>query len=217
MGVIKQGILGGFQNKVGAVIGSNWKGIATMRSRPISVANPRTGKQVAVRSEFSTLVKMASALNATLIRPYWSRFAQKKTGANAFISANYGKLAGNITQIPDRLILSQGKLDGLADLSVIFADGDFVLRWNEEILGVYGATNDKVSVFALLGTFDEAGKNSVEYKYLGEETRGNAGFTVDPGEFAPEISEAVGVRFVVCVSRLDGTMVSNSQAVHDGM
>ena len=52
MGVIKQGILGGFQNKVGAVIGSNWKGIATMRSRPISVANPRTGKQVAVRSEF---------------------------------------------------------------------------------------------------------------------------------------------------------------------
>ena len=49
MGVIKQGILGGFQNKVGAVIGSNWKGIATMRSRPISVANPRTGKQVAVR------------------------------------------------------------------------------------------------------------------------------------------------------------------------
>ena len=62
MGVIKQGILGGFQNKVGAVIGSNWKGIATMRSRPISVANPRTGKQVAVRNEFTTLVKMASAL-----------------------------------------------------------------------------------------------------------------------------------------------------------
>ena len=60
MGVIKQGILGGFQNKVGAVIGSNWKGIATMRSRPISVANPRTGKQVSVRSEFSTLVKISS-------------------------------------------------------------------------------------------------------------------------------------------------------------
>ena len=118
MGVIKQGILGGFQNKVGAVIGSNWKGIATMRSRPISVANPRTGKQVAVRSEFTILVKMASALNATLIRPYWSRFAQKKTGANAFISANYGKMAGNITNIPDRMILSQGKLDGLAELEV---------------------------------------------------------------------------------------------------
>ena len=217
MGVIKQGILGGFQNKVGAVIGSNWKGIATMRSRPISVANPRTGKQVAVRSEFSTLVKMASALNATLIRPYWSRFAQKKTGANAFISANYGKLAGNITQIPDRMILSQGKLDGLAEFAVGMSGADYQLVWDEATLGVYGAANDKVSVFALLGTSDEAGKNSVEYKYLGETTRGEGFFNVDPGDFAPEISEAVGVRFVACVSRVDGTMVSNSQAVHDGM
>ena len=217
MGVIKQGILGGFQNKVGAVIGSNWKGIATMRSRPISVANPRTGKQVAVRSEFSTLVKMASVLNATLIRPYWSRFAQKKTGANAFISANYGKLAGNIGLIPDRMILSQGKLDGLADLAVNFENTDYVLVWDELILGVYGAATDKVSIFALLGTSDEAGRNSVQYKYCGETTRSVGSFTVEPGELAPEISNPVGVRFVACVSRVDGTMVSNSQAVHDGI
>lgn len=217
MGVIKQGILGGFQNKVGAVIGSNWKGIATMRSRPISVANPRTGKQVAVRSEFSTLVKMASTLNATLIRPYWSRFAQKKTGANAFISANYGKMAGNVSKIPNRMILSQGKLDGLADFVVGFNGTDYQLAWDEAVLGVYGAATDKVSVFALLGTTDEESRNSVEYKYLGETTRGIGSFTVDPGELAPEISEVVGTRFVVCVSRLDGTMVSNSQAVHDGM
>lgn len=217
MGVIKQGILGGFQNKVGAVIGSNWKGIATMRSRPISVANPRTGKQVSVRSEFATLVKMASALNATLIRPYWSRFAQKKTGANAFISANYGKLAGNISQIPDRMVLSQGKLDGLADYAVALTGGDYQLAWNETVLGVYGAATDKVSVFALLGITDEEGRNSIEYKYLGETTRGAGSFFVDPGDLSPEISEVVGTRFVVCVSRADGTMVSNSQAVHDGM
>ena len=217
MGVIKQGILGGFQNKVGAVIGSNWKGIATMRSRPISVANPRTGKQVAVRSEFSTLVKMASALNATLIRPYWSRFAQKKTGANAFISANYGKMAGAVTTIPDRMILSQGKLDGLADFSVSIVGGDYQLNWDETVLGVYGAKTDKVSIFALLGTTDEAGRNSVEYKYLAETNRDAGTFTVDPGDLGPEISDTDGVRFVACVSRVDGTMVSNSQAVHDGI
>lgn len=217
MGVIKQGILGGFQNKVGAVIGSNWKGIATMRSRPISVANPRTGKQVNVRSEFSTLVKMASALNATLIRPYWSRFAQKKTGANAFISANYGKLKGTVDDIPDRMILSQGKLDGLPEFAVCLVGTHYQLVWDEIALGVYGAVTDKVSVFALSGISDEAGRNSVEYKYLGETTRGVGSFEVEPGDLAPEISEVVGTRFVVCVSRADGTMVSNSQAVHDGM
>ena len=217
MGVIKQGILGGFQNKVGAVIGSNWKGIATMRSRPISVANPRTGKQVAVRSEFTTLVKMASALNATLIRPYWSRFAQKKTGANAFISANYGKMAGTVTDIPDRMILSLGKLDGLADFAVTFAGGDMVLSWTPGTLGVYGAATDKVSVFALSGISDEAGRNSVEYKYCGETTRAAGTFNVDPGDLAPDIEDASDVDFVVCVSRVDGTMVSNSQSGHDGM
>lgn len=217
MGVIKQGILGGFQNKVGAVIGSNWKGIATMRSRPISVANPRTGKQVAVRSEFSTLVKMASALNATLIRPYWSRFAQKKTGANAFISANYGKMAGNVSTIPERMILSQGKLDGLAEYAVGLSGADFQLTWDKTVLGVYGAATDKVSIFALSGISDEAGRNSVEYKYCGETTRNAGSFTVDPGDLTPEIEDASDVHFVVCVSRVDGTMVSNSQAAHDGM
>lgn len=216
MGVIKQGILGGFQNKVGAVIGSNWKGIATMRSRPISVANPRTGKQVAVRSDFSILVKMASALNATLIRPYWSRFAQKKTGANAFISANFSKLAGNVINIPDRLILSQGKLDGLADYAVDLGVKDFELTWNKNVLGVYGAATDKVSVFALNGTDDESGRNAVEYKYCGETTRSAGSIAIDPADFASEIEDPSDVRFVVCVSRADGTMVSNSQAAHYG-
>lgn len=217
MGVIKQGILGGFQNKVGAVIGSNWKGIATMRSRPISVANPRTGKQVAVRSEFTILVKLASALNATLIRPYWSRFAQKKTGANAFISANYGKMKGNVTNIPDRLILSQGKLDGLAELGVEFVASDYVLTWTPGTLGVYGAATDKVSVFALNGIENEDGRNAVEYKYLGETTRATGTFSADPADFSDAISDVSDMRFVACVSRVDGTMVSNSQAVHDGI
>ena len=215
MGVIKQGILGGFQNKVGAVIGSNWKGIATMRSRPISVANPRTGKQVAVRSEFSTLVKMASTLNATLIRPYWSRFAQKKTGANAFISANYGKMAGTVSDIPNRMILSQGKLDGLADYEVIFNNGDYVLTWTPATLGVYGAANDKVAVFVLKGGSNEANQNFVHYLYVGETTRAAGTFTFDGTEIPDSFDGSDDLRFVVCVSRLDGTMVSNSQTVQD--
>lgn len=216
MGVIKQGILGGFQNKVGAVIGSNWKGIATMRSRPISVANPRTGKQVTVRSEFTILVKMASALNATLIRPYWSRFAQKKTGANAFIAANYGKLAGAPATAPDRMVFSQGKLDGLADLAMDIVAPNHVIVWDEAVLGVYGASTDKVAVFAATGSVGADGKNYLEYGYLGETTRSTGSFSYDTAELAQFIENANDVRFIACVTRADGTMVSNSQAVHFG-
>lgn len=213
MGVIKQGILGGFQNKVGAVIGSNWKGIATMRSRPISVANPRTGKQVAVRSEFSTLVKMASALNATLIRPYWSRFAQKKTGANAFISANYGKIAGAPASAPERMIFSQGKLDGLSELTSGIVGANHEIYWDEATLGVYGAANDKVAVFAVAGEVGTDDKNHLVYGYLGETTRSAGTFSFDSQELDQWITDVSDVYFVACVSRVDGTMVSNSQAV----
>ena len=105
----------------------------------------------------------------------------------------------------------------MADFAVNLVGGDYQLLWDETILGVYGAATDKVSLFALLGTTDEKARNSVEYKYLGETNRDAGSFTVDPGDLAPEISEVVGTRFVACVSRIDGTMVSNSQAVHDGM
>ena len=45
MGVINRGILGGFRNKVGPVVGSSWKGIDVIKSKPASVANPNTPGQ----------------------------------------------------------------------------------------------------------------------------------------------------------------------------
>lgn len=50
MGVIKRGILGGFSKKVGPVVGSSWKGIDVIKSKPVSVANPNTPAQQAQRS-----------------------------------------------------------------------------------------------------------------------------------------------------------------------
>ena len=57
MGIIKRGILGGVSNKVGNVVGSSWKGIATLRSLPLSVANPNTLAQRNNRTSFSIMSK----------------------------------------------------------------------------------------------------------------------------------------------------------------
>ena len=51
MGTIKQGILGGFNGKVGTVIGSSWKGITYMKGIPNHTRNPRTEKQIAQRTK----------------------------------------------------------------------------------------------------------------------------------------------------------------------
>jgi hypothetical protein len=93
MGVIKQGILGGFSGKVGSIVGTSWKGIAVMKALPLSVANPRTASQVGQRTKFTTIVELGSALLSSIVKPLWDRFAQKQSGYNAFISTNVDKVS----------------------------------------------------------------------------------------------------------------------------
>ena len=63
MGKIKQGILGGFNGKVGPVIGSSWNGIAYMRGQAQSVKNPKTAAQMQQRNFFKDLQSLVSQLS----------------------------------------------------------------------------------------------------------------------------------------------------------
>jgi hypothetical protein len=71
MAIIKQGILGGFLNKVGTA----WKGRAVMRAMPLSVANPRTAAQIGNRQTFKVITKVASQLLGSVIVPLCNKFA----------------------------------------------------------------------------------------------------------------------------------------------
>lgn len=88
MGIIKRGILGGFSNKIANVVGSSWKGIATMRSLPLSVANPRTTSQVANRNSFTYFSKLGSGLLGSVVQPLLNRDAKYMSGFNKFIKLN---------------------------------------------------------------------------------------------------------------------------------
>ena len=88
MGVIRQGILGGFSGKVANVVGSSWKGIAVLKSLPLSVANPKTVGQQAQRGAMTQIVEASRILLASLIQPYWNPFAQRMSGYNMFVKEN---------------------------------------------------------------------------------------------------------------------------------
>ena len=88
MGVIKRGILGGVSNKIGNVVGSSWKGIATLRSLPLSVANPNTLEQRTNRNSFSIMSKLGSDVLATVCQPLWNRDAKQMSGFNAYVKEN---------------------------------------------------------------------------------------------------------------------------------
>jgi len=117
MGILKQGILGGFKNKVGPVIGSSWKGRAVMRSMPLSVANPKTAGQVQQRSRFKQWTMLASALLSSVIVELCNRFAGSISGFNYFVKENLNLTPGTLQSLTS-FFVSHGKLGAPSFLNV---------------------------------------------------------------------------------------------------
>ena len=206
MGTIKRGILGGFKNKVGSVIGSSWKGIDTMRSMPLSVANPKTSKQIFVRGNFKTLVAAASSVNSTLIRPYWSRFAKQMTGANAFIRENYANFKNPLTLFSLNAILSKGKLDMVKAITVIDSVYPAPLSITfDGTAGTYGDNSDIVEAWGVKSN-NASNNRTLEIKFMGASTRGDDAINAIRSMWEEDDEFAL----YLTVRRADGTMVSNS-------
>ncbi|WP_316801456.1 DUF6266 family protein [Pedobacter frigidisoli] len=75
MGVIKQGILGGFRKKTGTVVGAYWRSLDVIRGLPRSSGKAATEKQLSVQLKFG------------LVTPFLSRFA-------ALINRGFASSAG---------------------------------------------------------------------------------------------------------------------------
>lgn len=71
MARIRNGILGGFSNKVGDVIGQNYGGISTMRAMPKYVSNPRTPAQLAHRELYASLARIMQPASYILNTTLW--------------------------------------------------------------------------------------------------------------------------------------------------
>lgn len=133
MGIIKQGILGGFSGKVGGVVGSSWKGIAVMKAKPLSVANPKTAAQTTQRNAFAFMVAFAKKILASTIKPLNDKFVQGKSGFNAFISRNIATMDGGTWDTPEGLKIAQGALVGFESPSVVFdeSSSNATLSWTD--------------------------------------------------------------------------------------
>lgn len=148
MGIIKQGILGGFSNKVGAVVGAGWKGIATMRSLPQSVANPRTTAQVANRTTFAQLAVLGSSVLPTIIQPLWNRWAKKMSGYNEWLSVNKKLLddSASIAAFIPNAVFANGDLSASATAGTISSAGAVSITFDTTLLNAHDAATDEAYV-----------------------------------------------------------------------
>lgn len=115
MAVIKAGILGGLSGSIGNVTGSSWKGIAVLRTKPLSVANPNTPAQQAVRTPWSLLTKLGSSITGVILQPVWNGIASKMSGYNLFLQANAQLAFSSLGEfLPMGLSVSPGTLPSAA-------------------------------------------------------------------------------------------------------
>lgn len=150
MSKIHQGILGAGKGKIGGVIMSSWKGIATIRSMPASVANPQTTGQTAQRNKFSAVVAVARLLLSELIATYWDPFSKMMSGYNLFIKRNIECFVGGVFATPADFIASRGILVGASGFECFASGGSHQLNavWaNNSGLGDALGTDKAVLVY----------------------------------------------------------------------
>lgn len=147
MGVIKRGILGGFSNKVANVVGSSWKGIAVIKSLPLSVANPDTALQQTYRGRMTAIVEVSKVLLSGIIKPLWDRFAIRMSGYNAFVKENISNFTSAGMTTPANLVISKGVLYPAPIVGgTLQNDGTGSLVWDADTTGQDGGPTDLVYV-----------------------------------------------------------------------
>ena len=200
MGIIRQGILGGFAGTVGAVVGSSWKGIATMRSRPLSVTNPRTNAQVNNRTNFKALSALGSALLSGVIKPLNDRFAQRMSGFNQFMTWNSNVFSNNGAIFDgESLILSRGRLGATPITGVVTGAGNVVVSWALGIQGSFQNGSDRAYIVILDGEANVVAVSS------GVKTRAEENAYIDLDGALPD-----GAFVYLSVLREDGTQVGDT-------
>lgn len=148
MGKLVGGPFGQMSGKTGDLIGSSWKGIATVKRYQPKVANPQTAGQVAQRGKMANIVAFAQVILAVVIKPLWDRFQSGQSGFNAFVSRNISLFAAAIPSSFGNLVISSGKMAATAISSVASsADSATVtLNWANDAGQGFKLATDKAYI-----------------------------------------------------------------------
>ena len=155
MAVIKSGILGGLSGSIGNVTGSSWKGIPVLRTKPLSVANPNTPAQQAVRTPWAKLTQLGSSIVGSIIQPVWNGIASKMSGYNLFLQQNSQSAFSALGEfVPANLIVSPGTLASTAITTNKLDDlSSAPVAWSTVLPSAQALATDK----AYVAVFDSDG------------------------------------------------------------
>lgn len=212
MGIIKQGILGGFSGKVANVVGTSWKGIAVVKSQPLSVANPRTAAQVAQRAKLAACVKTLQPILSEVIKPLNDRFAGQMSGYNYALQKSIEAFdASGTLSAPENFKISRSTakaqlIDAIAAEAKITK---YKVRWTSDAGEGYALATDKGYVVGI-----NVNTGAVAYSTNFVRSANQAYVEWADGEVSPNDELAFYLAFL----RSDGTVgFAQSFQMHDAL
>ena len=149
MGKIKTGILGGFQGKVGTVIGSTWRGESIMRALPKTAAKAPTESQRIQRLKFKAVSEFLNPLRSTLSTYFGNDTGVKSkyNMATSYHITNAVEVTEQGTQILyPRVLVAKGTLFGFQNLTTTQSETVITLNWEDNTVFGNAKAEDTVNV-----------------------------------------------------------------------
>lgn len=149
MATIKSGILGGFQGKVGTVVGSTWRGRDIIRSLPKSSGKNPTELQQLQRVKFKAVTTFLNPLRTPLGVYFGSASGVRSRFnlATAYHLTDAVEVTDGVAKILyPRVLVAKGTLFGFQNLTVSHAGTDITLEWEDNIVLGNAKAEDVVNV-----------------------------------------------------------------------
>jgi len=205
MGKIKQGVIGGFSGMVGNVIGASWKGIAYMRIRPTSVANPKTEAQLDQRMRFTVTLRFLQPLTQFL-KIGFKNYAVKMSPFNNAMSYNLlnaiqGTYPNYTIDYPSALVTRGNLSPALNQAAASTVAGTVLFTWDDNSDEADASPLDK----NLLVVCNPEKNQAVYFNQLGTRADGTQSVTV-PHSFSGDL-----VHCYIGFITVDGKLLSNSK------
>ncbi len=149
MGTFKKGILGGFSGTVGTVVGSTWRGMDVMRSRPKKSGSAPTPEQLLQREKFALAMRFQNSLRTMQKRLYGNNAGVKSRdnlAASQLLREVVAEVNGTVVLQMNKVQVTKGDLTGFDNLSVTATAGETLgFTWTDNSLQVMADETDILS------------------------------------------------------------------------
>ena len=121
MGIIRLGILGGFRNKVGVIVGSSWRSLDVIKAMPKISNKPKTQAQLDIQAKFKLVTDVITPI-ASIIDVGFKAYGKIQTPRNAAFTANLEVaitgVSPNFSFDFEKLQFSKGSLENARDVQL---------------------------------------------------------------------------------------------------